>query len=129
MACGAVRWSPYVECLVIIDWALEVWDDIEGKLLSNGVDPDDLNVEQMMRVLYSAMVDDVVSMEVSRAEAREAVDKEIANMVMRTEARRLASQRTTSKTPEDIGIAQPVRLTSDLAYTIGLKPPKSGGST
>lgn len=122
MACGVLCWAPYVEALVIIDWGLEVWDDIEGRLIMKGIDVESISAEQMIKLLYAAMIDDVLNFEVSRSEARDAVDKEIANQVLRVEARRLAQKNE----PQDT-VAAPVDLTPDLMYTIGLRPQGGAG--
>jgi hypothetical protein len=62
--------------------ALEIWDDITGRMIMNGVDYMALESDTMMSVLYSCIVDDLVSTGASRQEVREEINKKLEEVRM-----------------------------------------------
>jgi hypothetical protein len=65
-----------------LGWARENWSDVEGQLILAGVDPYDLDAAQLVNVCYSLLVTDISNLEVSRVEARETLDKRLAEAAM-----------------------------------------------
>jgi hypothetical protein len=93
-----------------------------------GIDFEEIDAEQTVSLMYSMMVDDVMSVGVSRAEAREAIDKEIMNVALSSEARRAKArqdrQREAGQPVEPLPPAQPLELSPDIMSAFGLRPPK-----
>lgn len=122
MASGEVCcWTPYTECLVIIGWALEIWPDIHGRMMMNGVDYMSLDAADMMDLLYSCIVDDVMRGDVSRNEVREQIEKQLASEVFQVNAQRLKINPETPM-PEP----EPFKLTPDFLGMVA-KPKRGDG--
>lgn len=73
MAPRGVHGTPYRECLVILGWALENWEDVRGRLIECQLDLHEFDAHAMIDLFFKWYVDDFVSAGVSRAEARDHV--------------------------------------------------------
>jgi hypothetical protein len=127
VACGAVHRQPYWECLVILGWALDSWDDVEGRCVLAGIDVDELDMNQLTSVCYSLMVDDLITFGVARHEARDALDKAITSEAITLQAQAKARMAKRGATPTPIERpkleAEPLALTPDIMASFGLIPP------
>jgi hypothetical protein len=85
-------------------------------LLRTGVDWEDLDGVELCDVIYSMIIDDVCELGVARVEAREAIDKRLADNLMRANA-----QQGIKQEPE------PFRLDPAMAAKLGIKLPTPAG--
>jgi hypothetical protein len=123
VACGDVCQPPYAECLAIVGWALEIWPDIHGQMVLNGVSLMVIDFEETIDLFYHAIINDAVHMEVSRREVRTEVDKRLDDVVFRHSLRVTASAPDAPK-PQ----AEPFKLTPDMQALIGQPYGTPGGA-
>jgi hypothetical protein len=83
-------------------------------LLRQGVDWEVFDAAQLVNVIYSFLVENLVTYETSRQEARETIEKRLADIVLRIDAGR-------GKKIE----AEPFRLSPQMARSMGIRLPKS----
>jgi hypothetical protein len=76
------------------------------------VDWEDFDGEELCDVIYSMIIDDICEQGVARTEAREAIDKRLADHLMRYNA-----QRGVKQEPE------PFRLDPAMAAKLGIRIP------
>jgi hypothetical protein len=111
--------------------ALELWDDIVGRLIMNGVDYMTIETEPLVSLLYSCVIDDIVSTGASRFEVREEVNKKIAEVAMIYNAnlaqnlKQLAAAGAPSTQP--IPEPEPFRLTPQMQQALGIQVNKKPG--
>ncbi len=64
-------------------WARSQYADFNGRLLRNGVDWQELDADDLVDVIYTMIIEDIMNMEVSRTEARETIDKRLEDAELR----------------------------------------------
>ena len=106
--------------------ALEVWDDIKGRMIMNDVDYMALEADDLINVLYTCIIDDLTSANASRQDVREEVNKKLAEVKMIYDNKVFQNKRREAEsagkplTPGDLPEAEPFVLTPQMQQTLGI---------
>lgn len=93
----------------------------------NGIDVYDLPCAQTVRLLYSCVIDNSVSMEASRQHVAEELDKRLADVTMMWNGRKMAAAKAAGRKPDSSLEPAPFALTPQMQQALGLQIPTGSG--